>query len=84
MGIIAWIILGLIAGAIAKWIMPGRDPGGWIMTTILGIVGAIVGGWLGGIIGIGGPVNTFSIGSIITAIIGAIILLFIYRLVARN
>ncbi|MCV5224246.1 GlsB/YeaQ/YmgE family stress response membrane protein, partial [Escherichia coli] len=54
MGIISWIILGLIAGALAKWLMPGKDGGGWIATMLLGIAGAFVGGFLGGIIGFGG------------------------------
>lgn len=55
MGIIAWIIFGLIAGIIAKLIMPGRDGGGFFLTCILGIVGAVVGGWLATMFGIGGP-----------------------------
>ncbi|MBE3922483.1 GlsB/YeaQ/YmgE family stress response membrane protein [Vibrio parahaemolyticus] len=78
MGIISWIILGLIAGALAKWLMPGKDGGGWIATMLLGIAGAFVGGFLGGILGFGGAtgVNT---GSIITATLGAFILLFVYN-----
>jgi len=79
MGILSWIILGLLAGSIAKWIMPGRDPGGFIITTILGIIGAIVGGWVGSLVGIGGPVTSFTLGSLVTAIIGALIILAIYR-----
>ncbi|WP_299593958.1 GlsB/YeaQ/YmgE family stress response membrane protein [uncultured Microbulbifer sp.] len=81
MGILSWIILGLIAGALAKWIMPGPDPGGWIVTMVIGIVGAFIGGWLGSLVGIGGPVSGFSLGDIVTAVIGAIVLLFIYRMV---
>ena len=73
--IIGWIIIGLIAGALAKLIMPGDDPGGLIITIILGIAGAIVGGYLASLIGIGGG----TIMTIITATIGAIILLAIYR-----
>jgi uncharacterized membrane protein YeaQ/YmgE (transglycosylase-associated protein family) len=84
MGILSWIVLGLLAGIIAKWIMPGRDPGGLIITTILGIIGAIVGGWLGAMAGIGGPVSSFSIGGLITAVIGALVVLVIYRLVAKR
>ncbi|MFD1216861.1 MULTISPECIES: GlsB/YeaQ/YmgE family stress response membrane protein [Microbulbifer] len=76
----SWIILGLIAGALAKWIMPGPEPGGWIVTIIIGIVGAFIGGWLGSFIGVG-TVGGLSIGSIITAVVGAIVLLFIYRMV---
>jgi uncharacterized membrane protein YeaQ/YmgE (transglycosylase-associated protein family) len=76
--IIGWIIIGLIAGALAKLIMPGDDPGGIIITILIGIAGAIVGGYLAGLIGIGGG----TIMTIITATIGAIILLAIYRAVA--
>lgn len=78
MGIISWIILGLIAGALAKLILPGKQGGGIIVTMILGIVGAIVGGWLGSLVGIGSITGAFNIGSIITAVIGAIIVLVIY------
>lgn len=81
MGILGWIILGLIAGAVAKLILPGDDPGGIIVTILLGIAGAIVGGFIGSAIGFGG-VNEFDIGSLVTAIIGAIVLLLIYRMVA--
>jgi uncharacterized membrane protein YeaQ/YmgE (transglycosylase-associated protein family) len=77
MGIIAWIIVGLIAGALGKLIMPGRDPGGIIVTILLGIAGALVGGFIiQGLLGIGG--GGF-IWSIIVATIGAVILLAIYR-----
>ena len=77
--IIGWIIIGGIAGALAKFIMPGDDPGGFIITIILGIAGALVGGFLAGLIGIGG--GGF-IWTIIIATIGAIVLLAIYRAVA--
>lgn len=60
MGIIAWIIFGLIAGIIAKLIMPGRDGGGFFLTCILGIVGAVVGGWLATMFGIGGSISGFN------------------------
>ncbi|MBY6190903.1 GlsB/YeaQ/YmgE family stress response membrane protein [Microbulbifer agarilyticus] len=80
MGILSWIILGLIAGALAKWIMPGPDPGGWIVTMIIGIVGAFIGGWVGSFVGLG-TTGGLSLGSIITAVVGAVILLFIYRMV---
>ena len=81
MGILAWIVLGLIAGAIAKFLMPGSDPGGWIVTILIGIAGALVGGWLGQtLFGIG--TTSFSFAGLITAIVGAIILLFLYRLIA--
>lgn len=82
MGIISWIILGLIAGALAKWIMPGKDPGGCLVTTLIGIAGAFVGGFLGSFIGQGG-VTELSIGGIITAMVGAIVLLFLYRQITK-
>ena len=75
--IIGWIIVGGIAGALAKLIMPGDDPGGFIVTILLGIAGAFIGGFLAGLIGLGGGF----IWTIILATIGAIILLAIYRTV---
>jgi uncharacterized membrane protein YeaQ/YmgE (transglycosylase-associated protein family) len=81
MGIIAWIVLGLIAGVLAKWVVPGPDSGGIIVTIIIGIVGAFLGGFIGQLLGLGG-VNGINLGSIILAIMGSIILLFIYREVA--
>lgn len=83
MGLLTWIILGAIAGALAKWIMPGDDPGGFIVTILLGIAGALIGGFIASAIGLGG-VEGLSIGSIIIAILGAILLLFLYRLVTGN
>ncbi|MEH6709028.1 MAG: GlsB/YeaQ/YmgE family stress response membrane protein [Alloalcanivorax venustensis] len=83
MGILSWIVLGLLAGIIAKWIMPGRDGGGFILTTILGIIGAVVGGWLGAMVGIGGPVGSFSLGSLVTAVIGALVILAVFRAVSK-
>ena len=77
--LIFWIIVGLIAGALAKFVMPGDDSGGFIITILLGIAGAIVGGFLASLIGIGGG---GIIWTIIIATIGAIILLAIYRAVA--
>ena len=79
MGIISWIVFGLIAGALAKWIMPGRDPGGIIVTIIIGIVGAMVGGFIGSILGFGG-VSGFNLGSFVLAVGGALILLAGYRM----
>lgn len=82
MGIIGWIVLGLIAGAIAKVIMPGDDPGGIIVTIIVGIVGAILGGFLAAtLLDVGVNDEFFDLGTWIAAIVGALILLFIYRLV---
>lgn len=83
MGIITWIIVGAIAGVIAKWIMPGEDPGGFIITILLGIAGALVGGFIASALGFG-AVDGFSIGGIIIAILGAILLLLIYRMVTGN
>jgi len=78
MGIISWIVLGLIVGALAKWIMPGRDPGGLFITIGLGIAGALVGGFLASAIGLG-TVTGFNIGSVVIATAGALLLLFGYR-----
>lgn len=82
MGIIAFIILGLLAGAIAKALLPGDDPGGFIVTAIIGVVGALLGGFLAGVLFDADPVDEFfDISTWITAIVGAIILLLIYRMV---
>ncbi len=81
MDILLWIVFGLVVGAIAKLLMPGRDPGGFILTIVLGIVGALVGGWLGRAMGLyreGEPVG------FLMAIVGSIILLGLYRLVFRG
>jgi len=84
MGIIAWIILGLIAGALGKLIMPGDEPGGIIVTTIIiGIVGGLLGGFIGQLLGFHG-VNGLNLSSILWAILGAIIPLAIYRVAARR
>lgn len=84
MGIIAWIVFGLIAGVIAKLIMPGRDGGGFILTCILGIVGAVVGGWLATMFGIGGSISGFNLHSFLVAVVGAILVLGVFRLLRRN
>ena len=86
MGIIAFIILGAIAGAIAKALLPGDDPGGFIVTTLVGIAGAIIGGFLAAALFDADPMDEFwDISSWLTAIVGAIILLLIYRVViGRN
>jgi uncharacterized membrane protein YeaQ/YmgE (transglycosylase-associated protein family) len=83
MGIIGWIVLGLLAGIIAKFLLPGDDPGGIIITTIIGIVGAIVGGLVAKALGFGDPIDEFfDFSTWIAAIIGAIALLVAYRAVA--
>jgi len=78
--IIGWIIFGLIAGAIAKLLMPGKDPGGFIVTIILGIAGALIGGFIGRALWGSTGVNDWSIGSFALAIGGAILLLALYRI----
>lgn len=78
MGILSWIIFGLIAGIIAKWIMPGKENVGIIVTIILGIVGAVVGGYISTFFGFG-KVDGFNFGSFVVAIIGAIVVLYIYK-----
>ena len=78
MGIIGWIILGLLAGLIAKAILPGEDPGGIIVTTLLGIVGAIVGGLITRALGFGNPIDEFFD---LSTWLGAIVILLIYRAV---
>ncbi len=83
MGIIAFIILGALAGAIAKALLPGDDPGGFIITTIIGIVGAIIGGFLAGALFNADPMDEFfDISTWLTAIVGSIVLLVIYRAIA--
>jgi uncharacterized membrane protein YeaQ/YmgE (transglycosylase-associated protein family) len=83
MGIIGWILLGLLAGVIAKAILPGDDPGGIIVTIIIGIVGALLGGFLAQVLFGNNTVDEFfDISTWLTAIIGAILLLVIYRMVA--
>ena len=82
MGIIAFIILGLLAGAIAKAVLPGDDPGGFIVTALIGVAGALIGGFLAGVLFDADPMDEFfDVSSWLTAIIGSIVLLLIYRMV---
>ena len=81
MGILLWIMVGLFAGVLAKWIMPGSDPGGIVATMLIGIGGAIVGGMIGTAIGFGG-VTGFDFRSLVIATGGAIALLYGYRVFA--
>ena len=82
MGIIGWILLGLLAGIIAKALLPGDDPGGFIVTTVIGIAGALLGGFIARALDIGDPIDEFfDISTWIAAILGAIALLVIYRVV---
>ncbi len=83
MGILTWIIFGLIAGALAKMIMPGNQAMGWLMTIILGIIGAFVGGYVGTLIG-WGDVNSFDIKSMLLAVAGAILVLWIYGMATKR
>ena len=81
MGILAWILFGLVIGVIAKLLMPGRDPGGFIITILLGIAGALIGGVIGRAMGFYGEGES---AGWIVSILGAIILLALYRMVARR
>ncbi len=82
-GIISWIVVGLIAGILGKLIMPGRDPGGFLLTTVIGMIRALVGGLVVQLLG-GTGLTGFSIWSILVATLGAVILLAIYRLFAGS
>ena len=85
MGIIAFIILGLLAGIVAKAVMPGEDPGGIIVTAIIGIVGALLGGFIAAALFGAHPLDEFfDISTWLTAILGAMLLLYVYRVVTRN
>lgn len=78
-GVVGWIVFGLIVGALAKLVMPGRDPGGIIVTILLGIVGAVVGGWIGQAVGLYGPNQP---AGFLMSLLGAVVLLAIYRMFA--
>jgi uncharacterized membrane protein YeaQ/YmgE (transglycosylase-associated protein family) len=80
-GILGWIVFGLIVGAVAKLLMPGRDAGGIIVTTVLGIVGALLGGFIGQAIGLYAPGDP---AGFLMALVGAVILLSIYRMSVRH
>jgi uncharacterized membrane protein YeaQ/YmgE (transglycosylase-associated protein family) len=83
MSILSWILLGLVVGAVAKYLMPGKDPGGLIATVLIGIAGAMIGGWAGTRLGLG-PVTGFDFASLSLATGGAIFLLIIYRVVRKR
>jgi uncharacterized membrane protein YeaQ/YmgE (transglycosylase-associated protein family) len=80
MGILSWIVFGLIAGALAKFLMPGEDPGGCVITIIIGVVGALLGGYLATMLGYGG-ISGFDFRSFVIAVIGSILLLIIWRMI---
>jgi uncharacterized membrane protein YeaQ/YmgE (transglycosylase-associated protein family) len=82
MGVLTWIVMGLIVGVIAKLLMPGKDPGGFIITILLGIAGAFLGGFIGKTLGFG-TVTGFNIGSLLLATGGAILLLVLYRFLKK-
>ena len=82
MGIVSWIVMGFIVGLLAKFIMPGRDPGGLIITILIGIGGAFVGGYIGSLLGIG-TVTGFNAGSFLLAVGGAVLLLILYRFIKK-
>jgi uncharacterized membrane protein YeaQ/YmgE (transglycosylase-associated protein family) len=84
MGFFAFLILGLIAGAIAKAILPGRQGGGWIITLILGVVGAFLGGWLGGLLFNAPLQDFFSLQTWLLAIVGSLIVLLVYGMVTKR
>ncbi|WP_028123139.1 GlsB/YeaQ/YmgE family stress response membrane protein [Epilithonimonas tenax] len=84
MGILTWIIFGLIAGAIAKAIHPGNDPGGWVVTIIIGILGAMLGGWIGTTLLNIDVTSFWSPMSWLLAIGGSVLLLFLYRMVTNK
>lgn len=81
MGLLTWIVFGLIAGIVAKLLMPGKDPGGCIITILIGIAGALLGGFLATALGFGG-ITGFDWRSMIIAVLGAIVLLLLYRMIA--
>ena len=83
MTVLAWIVLGLLAGAIAKAIMPGASPGGVIATMLVGIVGAFIDGWVGGVL-TGEGLNGFTLWSLSLAVVGALLFLWLYRISTRG
>ena len=83
MGLITWIVLGLIVGVLAKWLMPGRVPDNWLITILLGIGGAMVGGYLGALLGVA-TVTGINVVCILLSVIGAAILLYVYKLVVKR
>ena len=80
MSILAWIVLGLIAGVVAKALVPGRDPGGCIVTIVIGVAGALLGGWLSTLLGFGGLAGGLDVRNLVIATLGSIVLLILWRL----
>jgi uncharacterized membrane protein YeaQ/YmgE (transglycosylase-associated protein family) len=83
MGIVSWAVFGLVAGALAKFLVPGKAPGGIFLTIVLGVVGAIVGGYIGTLLGFG-DISGFNIKSMLLAVGGGILVLFIYGLATKG
>jgi uncharacterized membrane protein YeaQ/YmgE (transglycosylase-associated protein family) len=84
-GIIAWILIGLLAGAIAKLLLPGKDPGGIIITMLIGVAGGLLGGWLGKVVfGVDSIDGFFDVSTWVAAIAGSLILLVLYRVLTGN
>ena len=83
MGLVSWVIVGALAGLLAKWIVPGSGPGGFLVTVLLGMAGASIGGFFVGILG-GTGATGFNIWSILVATFGAVILLFVFGLITRR
>lgn len=84
MGIIGWIVLGLIAGAIARLILPGRQGNGWLGALVTGILGAILGGWIASLLGVGAMDKFFDLGTWIFAILGGVIVAFIWQAISKR
>ncbi|HSO41841.1 MAG TPA: GlsB/YeaQ/YmgE family stress response membrane protein [Rhodospirillales bacterium] len=83
MGILSWIVFGLLAGLIAKLLMPGRDPGGFFVTILIGIAGALIGGFIARALGMGN-IDGFNLGSFLIAVVGSVILLVGYRMMKKR
>lgn len=83
MGMVSWILLGLIAGLIARFLMPGKAKGGFVITTLLGMIGAIVGGWLASLAGVG-TTGGLSLGGVALAVVGALVILALYGFLTRK
>ena len=83
MGILSWIVFGLLAGAVAKLILPGSDPGGFLVTMLIGVVGGVLGGWISTAFG-GSGISGFDLSSFVWAVIGTLILLVVYRFILHR
>lgn len=84
MGFLGFLLLGLIAGAIARAILPGKQKGGWLVSLLVGVVGALLGGWLGSVLGLGSVNDFFSIGTWLLAIGGSLLVLLLWGLISRK